>query len=110
MAINGERKWMVLASVAGLLVLLLVLLAVRGQSPAVQMVSVTRQDLDSGITTNGKVEPISPAIARAEFPTFVATVNATEGQPVRRGEVILTLDAADGHAQLAQARDRKSTR
>jgi HlyD family secretion protein len=104
MAINGKRKWMVVASVAGLLVLLLVLLAVRGQSPAVQMVSVTRQDLDSGITTNGKVEPISPAIARAEFPTFVATVNATEGQPVRRGEVILTLDAADVRAQLAQAR------
>jgi HlyD family secretion protein len=104
MALNGKRKWMVVASVAGLVVLLLVLLAVRGQSPAVQMVSVARQDLNSGITTNGKVEPISPAIARAEFPAFVAAVKATEGQPVRRGEIILTLDAADVRAQLAQAR------
>ncbi len=89
---------------AGLAVLVLVLLAVRGQSPAVQVVSVVRQDLNSSITSNGKVEPIAPTIARAEFPSFVAMVKATEGQAVRRGEVILTLDAADVRAALAQAR------
>ena len=89
---------------AGLAVLVLVLLAVRGQSPAVQVVSVVRQDLNSSITSNGKVEPIAPTIARAEFPSFVATVKATEGQAVHRGEVILTLDAADVRAALAQAR------
>jgi HlyD family secretion protein len=104
MAQNNKGKWAGLGLVAGLAVLVLVLLAVRGQSPAVQVVSVVRQDLNSSITSNGKVEPIAPTIARAEFPSFVATVKATEGQAVRRGEVILTLDAADVRAALAQAR------
>lgn len=104
MAQNNKGKWAGLGLVAGLAVLVLVLLAVRGQSPAVQVVSVVRQDLNSSITSNGKVEPIAPTIARAEFPSFVATVKATEGQAVHRGEVILTLDAADVRAALAQAR------
>jgi len=104
MAQNSKRKWYVLGLAAGLIVLVLVLLAVRGQSPAVPVVKVVRQDLNSSITSNGKVEPITPTIARGEFPSFVATVKAIEGQAVRRGEVILTLDAADVRAQLAQAR------
>jgi HlyD family secretion protein len=104
MAQNNKRKWMALAAVAGLIVLVLVLLAVRGQSPAVPVVKIAKQDLNSSITSNGKVEPITPEIARAEFPSFVAAVKATEGQAVRRGEVILTLDAADVRAELAQAR------
>jgi HlyD family secretion protein len=56
------------------------------------------------ITSNGKVEPLSPDVARAEFPAFVEKVMATEGQAVHRGQVILTLDAADVRSQLAQAR------
>jgi HlyD family secretion protein len=70
----------------------------------VQIVSVTREDLSASITGNGKVEPIAPTIARAEFPTFVADVKAAEGQSVRKGQLILTLDAADVRAQLSQAR------
>jgi HlyD family secretion protein len=50
------------------------------------------------------VEPISPQIALAEFPTFVAKVTAAEGQAVHRGQVILTLDVADVSSQLAKAR------
>lgn len=104
MAQNSKQKWVVLALAAGLSVLVLVLLAVRGKSTSVPVVNVARQDLNSSITSNGKVEPIAPGIARAEFPTFVASVKATDGQEVHRGEVILTLDAADVRAELAQAR------
>ena len=90
--------------VLGLIVVLIAYFALRKKPPAVPVVEVMRSDLNASITSNGKVEPISPFVAHAEFPTFVAKVNATEGQPVRRGEVILTLDAADVRAQLAQAR------
>jgi len=76
----------------------------RSQPPVVPVVTVVREDLNVDITSNGKVEPISPAVARAEFPTFVKNVRAAEGQAVHRGEVILTLDAADIRSQLAQAR------
>jgi HlyD family secretion protein len=79
-------------------------LAGRGRGPRVQVASVTREDLTSAITSNGKVEPVLPAMARAEFPTFVTDVKAVEGQAVRRGQVILTLDDADIRAQLSQAR------
>jgi HlyD family secretion protein len=103
MAQNSKRKWIVLVLAAGLVLLVLVLLGGRSQGPIVSAVKVTREDLSATITSNGKVEPVSPAIARAAFPTFVDKVMAIEGQAVRRGQVVLTLDAAEVRSQLAQA-------
>jgi len=79
-------------------------LAFRRKPPMVTIVHVAREDLSATVTSNGKVEPISPDVAHAEFPTFVDKVLAAEGQAVRRGQVVLTLDAADARSQLAQAR------
>jgi HlyD family secretion protein len=101
---SNKPKWVIGSVAAGLCVVLLIVLAERGPAPQVQIVSVTREDLSASITGNGKVEPIAPTIARAEFPTFVADVKAAEGQSVRKGQLILTLDAADVRAQLSQAR------
>jgi multidrug efflux pump subunit AcrA (membrane-fusion protein) len=72
MAENSKRKWIILILAAVLVVVVVAVLALREPAPVVQLVSVTREDLASTITSNGKVEPISPTIARAEFPTFVA--------------------------------------
>lgn len=105
MAGNGKRKWIAPVVACGLgVVVLVVLLASRSQAPAVHYVVVQREDLSASIASNGKVEPISPTVARAEFPTFVEKVAATEGQAVHRGQLILTLNAADIRAQLSQAR------
>jgi HlyD family secretion protein len=101
---NKRQKSVVFFSAAGLLVLVLVVLAVRKPPPAVPVVSLSRADLSQTITSNGKVVPIDPTIARAEFPSFVSKVAAVEGQAVRRGQLILTLDASDIKAQLSQAR------
>jgi HlyD family secretion protein len=105
MAENGNRKWLVptLAVALGAVVLV-ILLASRGQAPVVHYVPVQREDLSASISSNGKVEPISPAVAHAEFPTFVEKIEATEGQAVHRGQLILALDASDIRAQLSQAR------
>ena len=105
MAENGKRKWLVptLAVALGAVVLV-ILLASRGQAPVVHYVPVQREDLSASISSNGKVEPISPSIARAEFPTFVEKIAATEGQAIHKGQLILTLDASDIRAQLSQAR------
>jgi HlyD family secretion protein len=100
----SKPKWVIASIGAALCVVLLIVLAERGPAPQVQIVSVTREDLTASITGNGKVEPISPTVARAQFPTFVADVKASEGQPVRKGQLIMTLDAADVRAQLSQAR------
>jgi HlyD family secretion protein len=104
MAENSKRKWIIAIIVIALVVVLALLLTGRGHGPRVQVASVTREDLTSAITSNGKVEPVAPLTARAEFATFVTDVKATEGQAVRRGQIILTLDDADIRAQLSQAR------
>jgi HlyD family secretion protein len=104
MAENSKRKKIIWIVGAVLAVLVIVILAVRRQAPLVPVVGLSREDLNATITSNGKVEPISATVARAEFPTFVDKVKAVEGQAVRRGQVILTLDAADVRSQLAQAR------
>ncbi len=101
---KSKQKWIVPLLAAGLVVVVLIVLASRGQAPVVPVVNVTREDLSASITSNGKVEPISPTVSHAEFPTFVDTVKATEGETVRRGQLILTLNAADVRAQLSQAR------
>jgi len=103
MAETNTRK-RVIWVVAGVIVLVIAYFALRKRPPAVPVVEVARQDLNASITSNGKVEPIAPDVAHAGFQTFVTKVNATEGQPVHRGEMILTLDASDVRAQLSQAR------
>jgi len=104
MAENGKRKKIIWIVGAVLAVLVIAIIALRRQAPLVPVVGLSREDLNAAITSNGKVEPISATVARAEFPTFVDKVKATEGQAVRRGQVILTLAASDIRSQLAQAR------
>jgi len=86
------------------LVLIILLLAGRDQVPQARSVRVVRQDLDATISSNGKVEPIEPFVIRAQFPTFVERVSATEGHAVKLGQPILSLDSGDMRVQLAQAR------
>jgi HlyD family secretion protein len=104
MAEKNNRKWIALALAGALALVVIIVIAGRGQAPEVPIAKVSREDLASAITSNGKVEPISPFTARAQFPTFVEKVMATEGQSVHRGEVVLVLDDADTKSQLAQAR------
>jgi HlyD family secretion protein len=65
-----------------------------------------RENLVSSISSNGKVEPISPFVMRAQLDTFVEKVRATEGQTLKKGQVILELDVKDAAAKLAEARGR----
>jgi HlyD family secretion protein len=104
MAENRKRKWMIWGIAAILVVVIVALLALREPAAAVRLMTVDRADLTSTITSNGKVEPIAPFVARAQFPAFVAEVKAAEGQAVRRGQLILRLDDSDIRAQLSQAR------
>ena len=55
-------------------------------------------------STNGKVQPVHNFEAHAPFPGLVKAVYVHEGQMVRRGALLLTLDDTDARARLAQAR------
>lgn len=96
---------MALGVAAGLVIVVVLILASRGQDPVITVAYVSHQDLNAVVTSNGKVEPISPGIAHAEYPAFVSQVFATEGQNVHQGEVILRLDSSDIQSQLAQSRN-----
>lgn len=102
---NNKRKLLISALAGvGLVLVVLVVLALRSQGPVVSMAKIGREDLSATVTSNGKVEPVSPFVAHAQFPAFVEHVFAKEGQAVHRGEEILTLASDDIRSQLAQAR------
>lgn len=101
---NRRTAWFISGAVLLLLIVVLLLLASRSQPPSIQVVQVTREDLEASITSNGKVEPIAPFVFRAQFPTFVTAVNAKEGQSVKKGEVIVVLNSSDIQSQLASSR------
>ena len=104
MAATNKTRTSIIAGVIAAIIITLVLIAVRKSPPGVPMVDVTRADVSQTITSNGSIEPIDPYVARAQFPTFVSKVAASEGETVHRGQLILTLDASDVQTQLAQSR------
>src|SRR6266566_4170834 len=85
-------------------VLAFVLIRLSGRKPAPKISAVTpvRENLISSISSNGKVEPISPYVMRAELDTFVEKVYVSEGQQVKKGQLLMELDVKDAAAQLAE--------
>lgn len=104
MATTNKKQKSIIAAVAAAIVIVIILVASRHAPPAVPIVQLTRADVSQTISSNGKIEPIDPFVARAQFPTFVSRIVAVEGQAVHRGQLILTLDASDIQSQLAQTR------
>jgi HlyD family secretion protein len=69
----------------------------------VRAYTVVRASILSTDSTNGKVQPVKNYEAHAPFPGLVKAVYVHQGQKVRRGELLLTLDDTDARARLAQA-------
>src|SRR5260221_13489135 len=91
---------------AGILAYVLVLLTGRQPVAKLSAAKPTRENIVSSISSNGKVEPISPYVMRTQLDTFVEKISALEGQQVRKGQLLLELNVHDASAQLAQARSR----
>jgi len=101
----SRNRILLLVAAVVVVVLLLVALAEREPAATVSVAEAHRQNLSASITSNGKVEPITPHVLRAQFPTFVQRVVAAEGQQVKRGQLLAELDAAGVRASLARARE-----
>lgn len=89
-------------------VLASVLVWISGRKPAAKISAVTptRENLVSSISSNGKVEPISPYVMRAQLDTFVKKIYVTEGQTVKKGQLLLELNVKEATAQLADTRSK----
>lgn len=85
-----------------------VLVRLSGRQPVAKISAVTpsRQNIVSSINSNGKVEPITPYVMRAQLDTFVEKVYATEGQAVKKGQPLLELNVKEAAAQLAEAKSK----
>jgi HlyD family secretion protein len=79
-------------------------LSERKPAPKISAVTPVRENLISSISSNGKVEPLSPYVMRAQLGTLVEKVNISEGQQVKRGQLLMGLDVKDAAAQLAGTR------
>src|SRR5436305_2472277 len=91
---------------AGVLAYILFLLSGRQPVTKISAVMPTRENIASSISSNGKVEPISPSVIRAQLDTFIEKISVTEGQQVKKGQLLLQLNVKDSAALLAQAQSR----
>lgn len=110
MAQNGKkagflarRRWVVWASGAVVAVVLLASFASRDDSVPVTAAAVARSTIRSVISSNGKVEPVQNFEAHAPVGTNVKQVLVKEGDHVKKGQLLVELDAAGARSQAAQA-------
>ncbi|WP_433972281.1 efflux RND transporter periplasmic adaptor subunit [Tunturiibacter lichenicola] len=69
----------------------------------VRVAAVSRQNIVSSVSTNGKVEPVDEFQAYAPAPGVVAKVYVEVGQKVKAGQLLIKMDDADAVARLATA-------
>ena len=93
---------LVAAAVAGVCVVI----SARNQPPAVSFVKVKRETITDAVPTNGKVEPIEWAEARAERAGPVEAIQVRRGDRVEKGAELVALDTSEAKADLAAAQSR----
>src|SRR2546423_223101 len=81
----------------------------RAGTVPVTAATVRTGPLEVWVTTNGVVEPTDPHQLRAPASAFVRTVDVVEGQAVKKGAVLMTLDFSQQRAELARARENLAT-
>lgn len=99
-----SKRFLLLFILAAALVFALIKFSERQPIARIAAVTPTRENLSSSISSNGKVEPITPYQIRAQLSTFVERVYVLEGQQVKKGQPLMSLDVTDARAQLARAR------
>ena len=75
----------------------------RSAPPQAPFAKVTRETIVSTLNTNGKVEPIEWASARAERAGVIKQVMTERGQFVEKDAALVELDTREASAQLASA-------
>ncbi|HKW18930.1 MAG TPA: efflux RND transporter periplasmic adaptor subunit [Terriglobales bacterium] len=99
----ARRQWILWAAGAVIAVVLLASFGSRDDSIPIIAATVTRGNIRSVISTNGKVEPINNFEAHAPIGTPVKRVLVKEGDHVKRGQLMVELDAAAARSAAAQA-------
>ena len=67
----------------------------------VRTAAVSYQDLVNTLPTNGKVEPVQNYEAHSPYPASVKHLYVQQGDKVKAGQLLLTMDDADAQARVA---------
>jgi HlyD family secretion protein len=104
-----KKKWIWIVAGAVLVVVIAGVALSRGsggKKESVQLARVRREDVTSRVRAPGKIEPRTQVKVSADIPGKVIVLNVKEGDPVRRGQLLLQLDDTQyrtAHAQSAAA-------
>lgn len=79
------------------------LISWKRQPPEVPFTKVVRETIVSSVSTNGKVEPLDWATARAERSGPVIAILTDRGTQVEQGAALVEIDSTDAQAELAAA-------
>jgi HlyD family secretion protein len=116
MPLNGKsserparRRWIAALVLLVGAVALAVFLSRRDDPVLVRTGLAVRGKIQSVISTNGKIEPVSNFEAHAPVSTTVQRVLVKEGDFVKKGQLLVELDAADARAQGAKAQTQMRT-
>jgi HlyD family secretion protein len=101
-----RNRILLLLLLAGITAVVLISLSGRQPVAKISAAMPVRENIVSSVSSNGKVEPISPYVMRAQLDTFVESIRVQEGQSVKRGQLLLELNVKDAAAQLAEARSK----
>lgn len=105
----ARRPWIVWVLGAVVAVIILASFMSRDDSVPVMVAKVSRSTIRSVISTNGKVEPVQNFEAHAPVGTTVKRLLIKEGDHVKKGQLLVELDAATARSQAAQAQAQVKT-
>lgn len=81
----------------------------KGKVESVQLARVRREDVTSRVRAPGKIEARTQVKVSADIPGKVVVLNVKEGDPVKRGQLLLRLDDTQYRTAHAQATAAHST-
>lgn len=100
---GNSRRWIFWALGAVVAVIILASFMGRDDSVPVVAAKVSRTSIRSVVSTNGKIEPVFNFEAHAPTGTTVKRVLVKEGDHVKKGQLLVELNAASARSQAAQA-------
>lgn len=101
---SRHTRWIWLGSAVALVIIFYFVRAATQTRIPVRTAAVVRSQLKSTIPTNGKVEPQVNFEAHAPFPGLIKALYVHEGERVKKGKLLLTMDNTNAQARLATAR------
>lgn len=102
----ARRRWIAWAVGAVVAVIVFASFGSRDDAVLIRAATASRKSIRSVISTNGKVEPVHNFEAHATVGTLVKRLLVKEGDHVKRGQLMVELDAANARSQAAQAEEQ----